>query len=73
MGFLGWRRGLSWLALGRAQLHLGKEEDARRSLQSAVEHLSNSVDASHPALVEARTLLVTSSAISRGNGPATAP
>jgi serine/threonine-protein kinase len=49
--------GLSWLALGRAQLQLGKEEDARRSLQNAVEHLSNSVDASHPALVEARSLL----------------
>jgi tetratricopeptide (TPR) repeat protein len=49
--------GLSWLALGRAQLQLGKEEDARRSLQNAVEQLSNSVDPSHPALTQARTLL----------------
>jgi serine/threonine protein kinase len=49
--------GLSWLALGRGQLRLGKEDDARRSLQNAVEHLANSVDASHPALLEARSLL----------------
>ena len=54
--------GLSWLALGRAQLQLGKEADARHSLQSAVEQLSNSVDASHPALKEARSLLATRSA-----------
>jgi serine/threonine-protein kinase len=52
--------GLAWLALARAQLKLG-EEYARRSLQNAVEQLSNSVDASHPALMEARSLLTTQS------------
>jgi len=54
--------GLSWLDLGRAQLQLGKQEEARNSLQNAVEQLSNSVDASHPALVQARSLLVTRAA-----------
>ncbi len=54
--------GLAWLALGRSQLRLGQQDDARRSLQNAVEHLANSVDDSHPALVEARNLLAPQSA-----------
>ena len=54
--------GLSWLLLGRAELQLGKEGDARRSLQNAVDNLADSVDASHPALVQARSLLATDTA-----------
>ena len=49
--------GLAWLALGRAQLQLGHDADARQALENAAAHLSNTVDDGHPALVEARDLL----------------
>ena len=49
--------GLAWLALGEAQLKLGVEAEARRSLQNAVEQLSHTVDEGQDALVEARKAL----------------
>jgi serine/threonine protein kinase len=50
------RTGLSWLVLGRV---LGKKGDAagsEQALRSALEHLSNTVDANHPMLLLARQL-----------------
>ncbi|HEY6927794.1 MAG TPA: serine/threonine-protein kinase [Steroidobacteraceae bacterium] len=49
--------GLSWMALGRAQLQLGHAADARQAFENAAAHLSNTVDDTHSALVEARELL----------------
>ncbi len=51
--------GLACLAVGRAQLQLGHESDARQALENAVAHFSNTVDDTHPALVEVRDLLAT--------------
>jgi len=46
--------GLSWLALGQAQLKLGTEAEARRSFENAALHLANTVDDDQPGLLEAR-------------------
>jgi tetratricopeptide (TPR) repeat protein len=59
--------GLSWVALGRALLQLGRDADARQAFESAAAHLSNTVDDGHPALVEARDLLATRFAHTRGD------
>lgn len=59
--------GLSWLALGRAQLQLGNDAEARHALERAADNLSNTVDDSHPALLEARNLLSTRFARAPGN------
>jgi serine/threonine-protein kinase len=48
------RTGLAWLTLGRAAQRAGDEAQARKAFESAVIHLSNTVDADHPALLEAR-------------------
>jgi tetratricopeptide (TPR) repeat protein len=49
--------GLSWLALGRAELLIGHDTEARHAIENAARHLSNTLDDGHPALVEARDLL----------------
>jgi eukaryotic-like serine/threonine-protein kinase len=49
--------GLASLMLGRALQQLGDPIQARKSLDVAVAHLSNTVDADHPALEQARQLL----------------
>jgi eukaryotic-like serine/threonine-protein kinase len=49
--------GLAFLALGRAWQQQGDRDQARNALQSAVTHLSNTVDANHPELLRARQLL----------------
>jgi non-specific serine/threonine protein kinase/serine/threonine-protein kinase len=46
--------GLSWLMLGRALQARGEIESARKAFESAVTHLSNTVDADHLALLRAR-------------------
>jgi serine/threonine protein kinase/tetratricopeptide (TPR) repeat protein len=51
--------GLSWLMLGRALQLRGDTSAARIAFTSAVSHLSNTVDADHPALLQARRLLGT--------------
>lgn len=51
------RVGQANLLLGRALQQLGQQSEAHRALQEAVTHLSNTVDAEHPALVQARDLL----------------
>jgi serine/threonine protein kinase len=50
------RTGLAWLALGRALLKQGQAAAAHRALQTAFEHLSNTVDPDHPLLKLAREL-----------------
>jgi serine/threonine protein kinase/tetratricopeptide (TPR) repeat protein len=49
--------GLSWLMLGRALQAGGDLLQARKAYETAIEHLSNTVDADHPDLVRARQLL----------------
>jgi tetratricopeptide (TPR) repeat protein len=49
--------GIASLTLGRTLQEQGKPTAARTALESAVTHLSNTVDADNPALVQARTLL----------------
>ena len=49
--------GLSWLALGRAELRLGNATRAQHAFRSGEQHLANTVDDNHPALMEARSLL----------------
>jgi serine/threonine-protein kinase len=49
--------GLSWLALGRADLPMRKNAEAQRALRSAIDNLSNTLDDGHPSLLEARSLL----------------
>ena len=51
------RTGLALLAMGRASWKLGNTEQAKKEIGDAITHLSNTVDANHPALVEARQLL----------------
>jgi len=51
------RTGLAWLLLARAYAKLGETTQAREALQAAITHLSNTVDADHPALKSAQTLL----------------
>jgi serine/threonine protein kinase len=50
------RTGLSWLVLGRVLAKKGDTDGARQALRSALEHLSNTVDADHPMLLLARQL-----------------
>jgi hypothetical protein len=50
------RAGRAWLLLGRAlQLH-GESAEAEEAFASAITNLSNTVDESHPALIQARAL-----------------
>jgi tetratricopeptide (TPR) repeat protein len=51
-----YRAGFAWLMLGRALQRLGDGAQAHEAFASAVNHLANTVDANHPALVRARTL-----------------
>ena len=50
------RTGLAWLMLGRVLAKRGNGNDARSAFLSAVDNLSNTVDADHPQLVLARQL-----------------
>jgi serine/threonine-protein kinase len=50
------RTGRAWLLLGRALQRLGESAEADEAFASAVTNLSNTVDESHPALIEARAL-----------------
>jgi TolA-binding protein len=49
--------GLSWLMLGRIQQARGRAQQANQSLESAITHLSHTVDESHSGLVLARQKL----------------
>jgi hypothetical protein len=53
------RTGRSWLILGRALQMLGDHAKAHEAFAAAVSHLSNTVDADHPDLLEARRLAST--------------
>lgn len=53
--------GQAWLMLGRALSAGGERAPAQAALQSAVTHLSNTVDEDHPALVIARNMLAAES------------
>jgi serine/threonine-protein kinase len=53
------RTGLALLAMGRASQELGNTKQAKNELEDAITHLSNTVDADHPALLQARQLLST--------------
>jgi tetratricopeptide (TPR) repeat protein len=48
--------GLSWLTLGRALQAQKDRAQASRAFETAALHLSNTVDADHPALLDARRL-----------------
>ena len=48
--------GLSWLTLGRALDAQRDRARASKAFEAAVLHLSNTVDADHPALRDARRL-----------------
>jgi serine/threonine protein kinase len=50
------RTGLSWLILGRVLAQKRDKAGSRRALRSAIEHLSNTVDADHPMLLLAQQL-----------------
>jgi serine/threonine protein kinase len=50
------RTGLSWLILGRVLARKGDTPGSRQALRSALEHLSNTVDADHPMLLLAQQL-----------------
>ncbi len=50
------RTGLSWLMLGRVLQKLGDATHAHQAFESAVTHLSNTVDAEHPSMIRAREL-----------------
>jgi tetratricopeptide (TPR) repeat protein len=52
--------GRSWLMLGRALQAGGDVEQARKAYETAITHLSNTVDADHPELLRARQLLAAS-------------
>jgi tetratricopeptide (TPR) repeat protein len=52
--------GLSWLMVGRALQARGDAEQARKAYETAITHLSNTVDADHPELLRARQLLASS-------------
>jgi hypothetical protein len=51
------RTGLAWLSLGRAAQQLGDRALARKALQTSIIQLSNTVDANHPALLQATHLI----------------
>jgi tetratricopeptide (TPR) repeat protein len=50
------RTGVSWLVLGRVRAKQGDTAGSQQALRSALEHLSNTVDADHPMLSLARQL-----------------
>ena len=50
------RTGLAWLIEGEIRARNGAVATAREAFKSSVEHLSNSADASHPALKRAQAL-----------------
>jgi tetratricopeptide (TPR) repeat protein len=50
------RTGLAWLVLGRVLAKKGDKAGSQQALRSALEHLSNTVDADHPKLLLARQL-----------------
>jgi predicted Zn-dependent protease len=50
------RTGLAWLMLGRAFQQLGDRGEAGKAFATAIAHLSNTVDADHPGLLQAREL-----------------
>jgi tetratricopeptide (TPR) repeat protein/tRNA A-37 threonylcarbamoyl transferase component Bud32 len=52
------RTGLASLMLGRALQKLGDDAQARKALEAAVNHLSSTVDANHPALLLAQELML---------------
>ena len=54
------RTGLAWLALGNVLQKRADVTGARHAYAQAVEHLSQTVDADHPAAQRARSLLATS-------------
>jgi hypothetical protein len=45
--------------MGRASRELGNTQQAKKQIEDAIAHLSNTVDADHPALIQARELLST--------------
>jgi len=49
--------GIASLWLGRALLRAGDRVEGRKALEAAVSHLSNTIDADHPNLVQARAEL----------------
>jgi tetratricopeptide (TPR) repeat protein len=51
------RTGLAWLMLGRALRETGESVRAHAAFESATQHLSNTVETDHPALLEARRSL----------------
>jgi eukaryotic-like serine/threonine-protein kinase len=51
------RTGLAWLMIGRVLGAQGETQTAREAFQMAVDHLSHTVDATYPALVEAQRQL----------------
>jgi tetratricopeptide (TPR) repeat protein len=55
------RTGLSWLMLGRVMQQRGDATQARKAFTSAIDHLSHTVDSDHPALLQARELLLAQS------------
>jgi predicted negative regulator of RcsB-dependent stress response len=60
--------GLSQLMLGRVLLARGETEPAHRAFESAVTHLSSTVDANHPSLAQARELLAATAGTSSRSG-----
>ncbi len=50
------RTGLAWLMLGRVLAKEGDASHAREAFAAAVSNLSNTVDADHPMLMQARLL-----------------
>ena len=50
------RTGRAWLLLGRALRQLHESAEAQQAFAAAATHLSNTVDESHAALIEARAL-----------------
>jgi serine/threonine-protein kinase len=63
--------GRAWLMLGRALRELGDEAQARKAFDAAIEHLSNTVDPDHPALMQARDLASDSAAVRIARAPST--
>jgi serine/threonine-protein kinase len=55
------RTGLAWLMLGRVLAKEGSTAEASKALRAAVDHLSNTVDPTHPALEQAQRLLASAS------------
>jgi tetratricopeptide (TPR) repeat protein len=52
-----YRTGLGWLVLGRALAASGSPTEARGAFESALKHLSETVDTNHPALLQAQALI----------------